>query len=76
MRPAGRSAAPDGAQSSVPVREGAVQIQQGALENSNVNHLQEMVRLMEAVRHFESLQRVATGYDEMLANSIRKLGES
>lgn len=60
----------------VPVREGAVQIQQGALENSNVNHLQEMVRLMEAVRHFESLQRVATGYDEMLANSIRKLGES
>lgn len=60
---------------AVPAREGSVQVQQGALENGNVSHLQEMVRLMETVRHFESLQRVTAGYDEMLATSIRKLGE-
>lgn len=57
-------------------REGTVRIQQGALENGNVSHLQEMVRMMETMRHFESLQRVAVGYDEMLATSIRKLGEA
>lgn len=57
-------------------REGTVQVRQGALENGNVSHLQEMVRLMETMRHFESLQRVAVGYDEMLATSIRKLGEA
>lgn len=55
--------------------EGLVQIQQGFLENSNVSHMQEMVRLMEAVRHLESMQKVAVGYDEMLAASIRRLGE-
>jgi flagellar basal-body rod protein FlgG len=61
---------------ALPVREGAVQLQQGALENANVSQLQEMVRLMETVRHFESLQRVTVGYDEMLTTSIRKLGEA
>jgi flagellar basal-body rod protein FlgF len=55
--------------------EGAVQVQQGFLENSNVSHMQEMVRLMEAVRHLETMQKVAVGYDEMLAASIRRLGE-
>lgn len=60
---------------SLPAREGAVQVQQGMLENSNVSHMQEMVRLMESVRHFESLQKAVTGYDEMLAAGIRRLGE-
>lgn len=56
--------------------EGAVRIHQGFLENSNVSHLQEMVRLIETVRHLETLQKVALGYDEMLGASIRKLGEA
>jgi flagellar basal-body rod protein FlgF len=55
--------------------EGAVEMQQGFLENSNVSHMHEMVRLMEAVRHLESMQKVASGYDEMLGTSIRRLGE-
>lgn len=58
-----------------PASEGAVQVHQGMLENSNVSHMQEMVRLMESVRHFESLQKALTGYDEMLAAGIRRLGE-
>lgn len=55
---------------------GAAQVRQGYLENSNVNQMQEMVRLLETVRHLETLQKVALGYDEMLATSIRKLGET
>lgn len=55
--------------------EGTVRIEQGFLENSNVSHMQEMVRLVETMRHLESMQKVAVGYDEMLATSIRKLGE-
>jgi flagellar basal-body rod protein FlgF len=55
--------------------ESSVQVQQGFLENSNVSHMHEMVRLLETLRHMETLQKVAVGYDEMLATSIRKLGE-
>jgi flagellar basal-body rod protein FlgG len=58
------------------VAEGAVQVQQGFLENSNVSHMQEMVRLVETVRHLETMQRVALGYDEMLGTAIRKLGDT
>ncbi|MCC2673429.1 MAG: hypothetical protein K0R58_376 [Ramlibacter sp.] len=57
------------------VPEGALQVQQGFLENSNVSHMHEMVRLMETMRHMETMQKVAIGYDDMLATSIRKLGE-
>jgi flagellar basal-body rod protein FlgG len=59
-----------------PARPGALQVRQGFLENSNVSHLHEMVQLLETVRHMESMQKVALGYDEMLGASIRKLGET
>jgi flagellar basal-body rod protein FlgF len=55
--------------------ESALQVQQGYLENSNVTHMHEMVRLLETMRHMETMQKVALGYDEMLATSIRKLGD-
>lgn len=51
------------------------EVRQGYLENANVNSMQEMVQLMQTVRHFESLQKAALGYDEMLGNAIRRLGE-
>lgn len=47
----------------------------GFQENSNVNSAQEMVRLSETMRHFESMQRVIQGYDEIMGNAIQKLGE-
>jgi flagellar basal-body rod protein FlgF len=56
------------------VRAGA-QVRQGALENANVSSMQEMVQLIETMRHFESMQRVAQGYDDMLGTAIRKLGD-
>jgi flagellar basal-body rod protein FlgF len=55
--------------------EGSTSVQQGFLENSNVSHMQEMVQLLQSLRHLESLQKVALGYDEMLGTSIRRLGE-
>jgi len=58
-----------------PVDDGQARVRQGALENSNVSSAQEMVQLMQTMRHFESMQRVAQGYDEMLGASIRKLGD-
>lgn len=61
---------------AVPVADGSVQIRQGLLENSNVDPMREMVELMQAVRHLETLQKVAIGYDEMLGTSIRKLGDN
>jgi flagellar basal-body rod protein FlgG len=61
---------------AVAVPEGSVQVRQGLLENSNVEPMREMVDLMQAVRHLETLQKVALGYDEMLGTSIRKLGEN
>lgn len=47
----------------------------GFLEGSNTNNLKEMLGVMENVRHFESLIRLAQGYDEVLGKAIQKLGE-
>lgn len=50
-------------------------LKSGFLEGSNVSTPQEMVRLTETVRHFESLQKFVQGHDESLEKAIRKLGE-
>jgi flagellar basal-body rod protein FlgG len=57
------------------LRDSDVQLRQGFLENSNVNSMQEMAQLIQSMRHFESMQRVALGYDEMIGGAVRKLGE-
>ncbi|MDA8456949.1 flagellar hook-basal body protein [Acidovorax sp. GBBC 3334] len=63
----------DGAMAMLP--DADVQLRQGFLENSNVSSMQEMVQLVQTMRHFESMQKVALGYDEMTGQAIRKLGE-
>jgi len=50
-------------------------VRQGALENSNVNSMEEMVQLIQTMRHVESVQRALQGYDEILGTAIRKLGD-
>jgi len=52
-----------------------IQVQQGYLESSNVSTQHEMVQLMQATRHFESVQKAIQSYDEVLGTAIRKLGE-
>src|SRR5690349_1508038 len=51
------------------------QLRQGHLENSNVSSVNEMVRLIETLRHFESQQKVIQSYDEVLDRVIRSLGD-
>ncbi|SFQ10925.1 flagellar hook-basal body protein [Variovorax sp. 770b2] len=62
-------------QAPTQLADGDVQLRQGFLENSNVSSMQEMVQLIQSMRHFESMQRVALGYDEMIGGAVRKLGE-
>ncbi|RIX79100.1 flagellar hook-basal body protein [Acidovorax cavernicola] len=59
----------------VQVVDADVQLRQGFVENSNVNSMQEMTQLIQSMRHFESMQRVALGYDEMIGAAVRKLGD-
>ncbi len=54
---------------------GTASLRIGFVEGSNVSTPQEMVRLTETMRHFESLQKLVQGYDESLEKTIRKLGE-
>lgn len=53
-----------------------VQMRQGYLENSNVDPGEEMTGLIVSMRHFESMQKVVQGLDDMLGTAIRKLGET
>jgi flagellar basal-body rod protein FlgG len=62
-------------QPPVQLSDTEVEVRQGFLENSNVNSMQEMVQLVRSMRHFESMQKVALGYDEMMGSAIRKLGD-
>jgi flagellar basal-body rod protein FlgG len=53
-----------------------IQVRQGFVENSNVSTTQEMTQLIQSMRHFEAMQRITQGYDEMLGTAIRKLGDN
>ena len=51
------------------------EIRSGYLEAANVSTAQEMVGLMETMRHFEANQKLVQGYDDALSKAIQKLGE-
>ena len=57
-----------------PMADAEVQARQGALENSNVDHMTEMVQMVQVMRHFETMTRVVQGYDDMVGTAINKLG--
>lgn len=50
-------------------------VRQSYLEASNVNSANEMVKMIETMRHFETGQKVIQMYDEMNDRAISKLGE-
>ena len=50
-------------------------VRTGFLENSNVSSPQEMIRLTETLRHFETMIKVAQGYEEVFQKTVSKLGE-
>ena len=57
------------------VADATARVHQGQLEASNTNTMQEMVQVIQTMRHFESLQKVAQGYDDLLGTAIQKLGD-
>jgi flagellar basal-body rod protein FlgF len=59
----------------LPEADSSARVRQGFLETSNVESVQEMVRLMETMRHFETVQRFVRGYDDMLGKAISELGK-
>ena len=50
-------------------------VMQGYVETSNVKSADEMVRLVEITRRFETSQKVLRGYDGMLDSAINVLGD-
>jgi flagellar basal-body rod protein FlgF len=51
------------------------QIHQGFLETGNVAPVNEMVRMLQTMRHFEASQRFVKTYDDMLDRAITDLGK-
>jgi len=61
------------AQAGTPVAD--PKLRQGYLENSNVSNVNEMVRMIETMRHFEANQKLIQSYDDSIGRAIRTLGE-
>ncbi|MEA3423166.1 MAG: flagellar hook-basal body complex protein [Bacillota bacterium] len=57
------------------VTEGDFRLIQGFKENSNVNVLDEMVKMIEISRAFESNQRVVQSIDQMLSKAVNEVGK-
>jgi flagellar basal-body rod protein FlgF len=51
-------------------------VQQGALEQSNVDPGEEMVRVMALSRHAQSVQRAIQAYDAALQEGINHIGDN
>lgn len=49
-------------------------VKQGILEESNVNVVSEMVRMIETSRYFDSCQKVVRSYDDVTAKAANELG--
>jgi flagellar basal-body rod protein FlgG len=56
-----------------PANDGFGKLQQGALESSNVNIVEEMVNLIEAQRSFEVTSKAVSAIDNMLQNLTREI---
>jgi flagellar basal-body rod protein FlgG len=54
----------------------SARVRQGYSEAANVASMNEMVKMIETVRHFEASQRLILGYDAMLGRAITDLGNT
>lgn len=57
------------------IADATARVHQGQLEASNTNTMQEMVQVIQTMRHFESMQKAVQGYDDLLGTAIQKLGD-
>lgn len=50
-------------------------VKQGYRESSNVRSMDEMIKLIEITRHFETGHQILKGYDEIIGTAINNLGD-
>lgn len=62
----------DGAQGEL--ESGEAEIQQGLLENSNVNAVAEMAQMMEAYRTYETCLKIIQSDDELTGKTVNEVG--
>jgi flagellar basal-body rod protein FlgG len=60
--------------SAITVRSPEINVRQGYVEAANVTAMEEMVRLIETMRHFEASQHLLRGYDAMTGTALSTLG--
>lgn len=73
LRPAGAGLFVTG-EAPAALPEADIDVRQATLENANTDSLQEMLSMMAAMRHAETMARLVQGHDAMLGNAIRTLG--
>jgi len=59
-----------------PVREGESSVWQGYLEMSNVNAVQEMMKMMEVMRSTQSCTKLLQAFDQLEEKMIREMGKA
>lgn len=64
---------PNEAGAAAQATTGVTSMEQGVLEQSNVDSITEMVQMVEANRFFETCQRVVRGFDDMAAKAVNEL---
>lgn len=62
--------------STVAAPADAARVRQGYTEAANVVSMNEMIKMIETVRHFEASQKMLQGYDAMLDRAITDLGST
>ncbi|HPE65553.1 MAG TPA: flagellar hook-basal body protein [Synergistales bacterium] len=76
LRQVGRTALAVTPQSGAPVPVEAIRLEPGVLEMSNVNVVEEMVRMVEAHRAYESASKVLMTHDELTGKLISSYGRT
>ncbi len=76
LRQVGRTALAVTPQSGAPVPVEEIRLEPGALETSNVNVVEEMVRMVEAHRAYESASKVLMTHDELTGKLIASYGRT
>jgi len=66
---------PDGVEAT-DMEEGAFQVAQGYVEQSNVNAIRTMTELIETIRVFESYQRIIRTADDVTSKAVNEVGRS
>jgi len=61
-------------ESGRPVEQEDYRIVQGHLERSNVNSMEEMVKMMELIRNYGSYMKVIKSFDDLEGKTIQELG--